>query len=107
MRKLSLLLCVAAVAGLALAHPHSVMAAGKTHDLSGTVVSVDVQAKKIILKDDTGTSMTVPVLDKAVASLKTVKAGDNVTLTCQDNEKGDHEGVIAIKVAKAAETPKN
>jgi Cu/Ag efflux protein CusF len=100
MRTLTFLLCAVSLAGLVLAQPHAVLAAGKTHDLTGTVVSVDAQAKKITFKDDTGTSLTVPVLDKAVASLKTVKAGDKVTLTCQDNEKGDHEGVAAIKVAK-------
>ena len=100
MRTLTVLLCAATLAGLVLAQPHPLLAAGKTHELAGTIVSVDAAAKKITFKDDTGTSMTVPVLDKAVATLKTVKAGDKVTLTCQDNEKGDHEGVSAIKVAK-------
>jgi len=44
--------------------------------------------------------MTAPVLGNAVASLKSVKAGQAVTITCQDNENGDHEGVSAIKVEK-------
>ncbi|HYS78854.1 MAG TPA: hypothetical protein VEO94_08440 [Candidatus Dormibacteraeota bacterium] len=52
--------------------------------------SVDLEAKKITFTDDTGTNMTAPVLAKAMASLKKVKAGDKVTLTCQDNDKGDH-----------------
>ena len=44
--------------------------------------------------------------DKAMASLKKVKAGDKVTLTCQDNDKGDHEGVAAIKIAKTEKASK-
>ena len=106
MRKLALLMTVVFVASLILAQAHPASAAGKTHDLTGTVVSVDTQVKKITFKDDTGTSMTVPVLGKAVARLKTLKAGQMVTLTCQDNEKGDHEGVSAIKVAKVAKASK-
>ncbi len=81
-------------------------ATGKTHNMSGTVVSVDVEGKKLTFKDDTGSSMTVPVLDKAVGTLKTLKADQKVTLTCQDNDKGDHEGVSAIKIAKAAKATK-
>jgi Cu/Ag efflux protein CusF len=82
------------------------VAAGKTHNLTGTVVSTDAAGKKITFKDDSGTSMTVPVLDKAVGTLKTLKPGEKVVLTCQDNEKGDHEGVAAIKVEKAAKASK-
>jgi Cu/Ag efflux protein CusF len=105
MRNLTLFVCAAFVAGLVLAQIHPVSAAVKTHDVTGTVVSVDIEAKKITFKDDSGTSLTLPVLDKAMESLKTVKAEDKVTLTCQDNEQGDHEGVSAIMVAKATEAP--
>lgn len=106
MRKLLLLVFAAFVVASVSAHLSAVSAAGKTHDMAGTVVSVDTDGKKITFTDDTGTSLTVPVLDKAVGSLKTLKAGQKVTLTCQDNENGDHEGVSAIKVAKAAKTAK-
>ena len=82
------------------------MAAGKTHEMSGTVVSTDAAGKKLTFKDDTGSSMTVPVLDKAMGTLKTLKPGEKVVLTCQDNEKGDHEGVAAIKVDKGAKASK-
>ena len=88
------------VAGLILAQVNPVSAAGKTHDLTATVVAVDIQAKKITFQDEAGTTSTAPVLDKAVESLKTVKAGEKVVLTCRDNEKGNHEGVIAIKPAE-------
>ena len=91
-------------AGLILAQANPVAAAGKTHDLTATVISVDVQAKKITFQDEAGTTNTVPVLDKAVESLKTVKAGEKVVLTCRDNENGTHEGVIAIRPAEAGKS---
>ncbi len=106
MNKAALALGAIAVASLVLAQAHPASAVGKTHDLKGTIESVDVQGKKITFKDDTGTSMTAPVIGNAVASLKSVKAGQAVTLTCQDNENGDHEGVSAIKVAKVAKASK-
>jgi len=106
MRKIALLVCAVFAAGLLLAQVHPASAAGKTHNVMGTVVSVDIDAKKITFMDDTGSNMTAPVLDKAMASLKKVKAGDKVTMTCQDNDKGDHEGVSAIKIAKAEKAAK-
>src|SRR6266704_4377065 len=101
MRKLLLLVLATFVAASVSAHFSQVLSAGKTHDMAGTVVSVDTDGKKITFKDDTGTSMTVPVLDQAMGSLKTLKAGQKVTLTCQDNDNGDNEGGSAIKVAKS------
>ncbi len=106
MRKLLLLVLAVFVVASVSAHRSPVLAAGKTHNMAGTVVSVDPDGKKITFKDDTGTSMTVPVLDTAVGSLKNLKAGQKVTLTCQDNDNGDHEGVSAIKVAKSTKTAK-
>jgi Cu/Ag efflux protein CusF len=101
MRKVALLVCAVFVAGLIMAQARTAMAAGKTHDLKATVVSVDLEGKKITLKDEKGELKTAPVLAQAIESLKTVKAGDNVTVTCQDNEKGEHQGVAAIKINKA------
>ncbi|MFN7971541.1 MAG: VCBS domain-containing protein [Acidobacteriota bacterium] len=74
--------------------------AGKTHEVKATVVSVDAAAKTITIKVD-GADKTVPVMGSAVETLKTVKAGDNVTMTCQDNEKGEHQGVTGIVAAAA------
>jgi len=102
MRKIAVLMAVVLVAGLMLVQANPAIAAGKTHDMKGTVVSADVEGKKLTFKDESGTSITAPVLDSAAASLKTVKAGEQVTLTCQDNEKGDHEGISKIVVAAAA-----
>ena len=101
MRHPLLILVAVFVTGLILAQVNPVAAAGKTHDLTATVVSVDIQAKKITFQDEAGTTNTSPVLDRAVESLKTVKAGEKVVLTCRDNENGSHEGVIAIKPAQA------
>ena len=101
MRKLALWVCAVMIAGLALGQATSLVASGKTHDMKGTVVSMDLEGKKLTFKDESGTSITAAVLGKAVDSLKTLKAGEAITITCQDNEKGDHEGISAIKVEKA------
>ncbi len=93
------LLTFVLVGGVALATTVlPALAAGKSHDVKTEIVSVDAEHKTLTIKDDKGASMTVKVLDAAVASLKSVKAGDKVMLTCQDNDKGEHEGVVAIKM---------
>jgi hypothetical protein len=74
-----------------------------THDVTAEVVSTDVTKKEITLKDEKGESHTAPVTGKAIASLKTVKAGDKVTVTCLDDEKGAHKAVTAIKPAAATD----
>lgn len=95
MRKLALATVVLLIAGLTLP-----LAAGKTHDVTADVVSVDLAAKTITVKGEKG-DMTAPVKDSALEALKKVKVGDKVVLTCQDNDKGEHEAVTAIKPAKA------
>jgi len=104
MRKAAAVLSATLVAFVLLTLATPALATGKTHDLSGTIVSVDPEGKKLTFKDDTGTSMTVPVLEKAVPSLKSLKSGQKVVLTCQDNEKGDHEGVTAIRVEESGKS---
>ena len=100
MKRLAALLCGMFVLAV-LAVPVSAAFAGeKTHDVKGEVVSVDLTAKTLTFKDDTGANKTVPVMGKAVDSLSTLKAGDMVKLTCTDNDKGEHQGVSAIKVEK-------
>ena len=101
MRKMTALLCAVFVVAAALAQIGVASAAGKTHDLTATVVSIDMEKKTITIKDEKGEEKTAPVLDKAVGSLKSVHAGDKVKITCQDTEKGEHQGVTAIKVEKA------
>ncbi len=71
----------------------------KTHSMKAEVVSVDTAGKKITIKDEKGETKTVPVLDSAAAMLKNFKAGDKVTLTCKDSDKGEHQGVSDIAKA--------
>src|SRR5262245_1672218 len=100
MKKLALWVCAVFVTGLILGVVSPALAAGKTHDVAATIVSIDLENKQLTFKDDKGEQKTAPVMGKAVDELKAVKAGDRVTLTCTDNEKGEHMGVSAIKAAQ-------
>ena len=99
-------LMVAVLMAVLLVQVAPAVAMGKTHDMKGTVVAVNVEGKTITFKDDSGASVTAPVLDAAAGTLKNVKAGEYVTLTCQDNEKGEHEGITRIQAAPAADSQK-
>jgi len=121
MKKFALLLSLVFAAGLAVADeakkpeapktPEQAAAAkteataaaekGKTHEVNAEVVSVDAEKNTITIKGEKE-NKTAPVDAKAAGALKTVKAGDKVTLTCWDNAKGEHVKVIAIAPAKAA-----
>ena len=93
---------VAAAESKATASTHAAKAAVKTHKVEAEVVSTDAAAKTITIKSETGENKTAPVEGKAVAALKTVKAGEKYTLTCRDNEAGEHQAVVAIMKAPAA-----
>jgi len=71
--------------------------ARKTHEVTAIVVALDPDAKTITISGDDGQKHTAPLTGAAVASAGKFKPGDKVTLTCQDNEKGEHESVIAIR----------
>ena len=122
MKKLALLAAFAFVAGVAVADEkpaatkapasaekaathdaHAAAAKAKTHVVDAEVVSVDATAKTLTLKADPE-NKTVPVEGKAAASLKTVKPG-HYSLTCRDDEAGNHVAVVGIKHAAAAKTP--
>jgi hypothetical protein len=76
--------------------------AGKTHDVEVEVVSADTTKNTITIKGEKG-EQTAPVEGaKAQADLKTVKAGQKVTVTCTDDEKGAHKAVTAIKTSAVA-----
>jgi hypothetical protein len=87
------------IAALVLAVSGAAFAAGKTHDMTVEVVSIDAKAKTITMKDDKGENHTAPLMGSAVTEAKSVKVGDKVTVTCKDNEKGEHEGITVIKKA--------
>src|SRR5262249_56150956 len=76
----------------------------KTHQVPAEVVSADTTKNTLTIKTEDGTEKTAPVEGKAIAALKTVKAGEKVTLTCRDNDKGEHQAVTAIHPAKAPAT---
>lgn len=94
------LLAVLAV-GLVIANEEG-KSAGKTHKMTVEVISVDVENKILVVKDDKGEEHKAPVLSTAQASLKTVKPHEMITVWCQDNEKGEHQGVSKIEPAKPA-----
>lgn len=76
-------------------------AAAKTHEVVAEVVSFDAAAKTLTIKGEKE-NQTVPVDEKALASVKTLKAGEKATLICRDNEKGEHVAVAGVKHAEKA-----
>jgi FtsP/CotA-like multicopper oxidase with cupredoxin domain len=109
MKKFATLLCAVAVVAVAslgsaqtadtkkpAADSKPAAAAEKTHVVEAEVVSTDATAKTITLKGDPNKTVTVDAA--AVGSLKDLKSGDKVKLTCRDNEKGEH--VAVTKIAK-------
>jgi len=74
--------------------------ADKTHMEKGTIVSVDAKAHTVTLKGMDGKTSTAPVEGAAMNSLGNLKAGDMVTVTCRDNDKGEHQALTAIEVSK-------
>lgn len=108
MRTKSMLLGVLAIAALVVAPLGTAWAgdAKKTHDVTATIVSMDEKAHTITFTTDTGEQKTAPVMGNAIHKLKTVKAGEKVTLTCTDKATGEHEGVSDIHTAAAASTAK-
>lgn len=118
MKKLTLLLSVLLVAGVAAAQsaapaqpapaapaaqsaaqPAPAAPATKTHVVEAEVVSADATAKTLTIKGEKE-NKTVAVDASAVASLKSLKSGDKVKLTCRDSATGQHEAVTQIKVEK-------
>ena len=97
MKKLVSVLSAILIAALVVAIP-AFAGAGKTHEMTAEIVSIDAKAKTITLKAEDG-NHTAPLLGNAINEAKSFKAGDKVVCTCQDSEKGEHEGVKAIKKA--------
>jgi len=103
-KRIALVVCLALVATLVMAGETKSMdgTKGKTHKESAEVVAVYPDEKMIVIKDAKGEEHKAPVMGKALENLKMWKAGDKVTVVCQDNVKGEHEGVIAIAKAEPA-----
>ena len=101
MKRIGSMLALVSMIALAIALPAAALAGGKNHDMKAEVVSIDETAKTITLKDEKGENHTAPLLGKAIDEAKQLKAGDKVTATCKDDDKGMHEGVSALKKTKA------
>ena len=69
----------------------------KYHDVAATFVSADAKSNMFTIKLDDGTTSTGKAEGHAVKALKGLKQGDKVTLTCKDNEKGEHLAATEIK----------
>ena len=121
MKKLALLLSLVLVAGVTFAaqstppaqpapaapaaapatQPAPAAPATKTHTVEAEVVSADATAKTLTIKGEAGKeNKTVAVDTSAVGSLKSLKSGDKVKLTCRDDSMGAHQAVTEIKVEK-------
>jgi len=83
------------------------------HELAGEIVSVDAEKKTVTFKNDGGESLTWTAEGKALASLKSVKAGDKVTIHYAVDAKGAPKSateitsapVAQVKAATPAKTP--
>jgi hypothetical protein len=105
MRKVALMTAVLFALAAVLAPVGTALAGdkgGKSHEAKGEVVSVNVDTKELTFKTDAGETKTAAVLGKAIDTLKNLKPGDKITLTCSDNEKGEHLGISDIKVTPAS-----
>ena len=81
--------------------PASALAgAFKYHDVNSTFVSADAKTSMFIVSFEDGSTSTVKAEGDAAKALAGLKAGDKVSVTCKDNEKGEHLSATAIKVRK-------
>jgi hypothetical protein len=103
MKTLLRLFTVLAVVALVAAPMSSAFAGGKkTHDVQVTVVSVNADGKTMTIKGPDGAEKTVPVTGQAIGKLKSIQPGQNLTVVCTDNEKGEHESISDIKIEPAS-----
>lgn len=90
--------CVAAV--YAAPQQKAQKAAGKTHQVEVEVVSVDTTGKTVTAKTAEGQSNTYSLEGSALKRINDLKAGEKITATCRDNEKGEHQAIVAFRPAK-------
>lgn len=73
------------------------------HVVTGEVVSTDAEKKTVTFKNDKGESLTWPAEGKALESLKSVKAGEKVTIHYAVDAKGAPKAATEIKSAPVAQ----
>ena len=120
LKKSALLLSFVLVPGVAMAQEPPEKATGtpaaakpaakpapKTHEMTAEFVSADIAKKTITLKAEDASEKTVPVEGaKTLASLKTLKANEKVTVVVRDNEKGDlSQWAVIVTAIKPATDP--
>ena len=74
--------------------------ADKSHVVKATVVAIDNTAHTLTLQGPDGKTSTAPVEGDALKALGSLKAGEDVSVTCRDNDQGEHQAVSAVKVVK-------
>jgi hypothetical protein len=86
--------------------PPKASATMEAKEVTAVVVSADPALKTIAIKKESmsgdtsgATEQTLPVDDKAIASLKTVKTGDRVKLSLKVDSTSKKESVSAIEKA--------
>ena len=83
----------------AIIFPLAVLAGDfKYHDVNATLASVDAKANTLTLTLNDGSTSSARVEGDALKQLAGLKAGDKLTVTCKDNENGEHLAVTAIKL---------
>ncbi len=95
------LVLAAGLAGAAVPAKKATMKAApavKTHTLQAEVVAADATAKTLTVKGKKENEV-MPVASQAEASLATLKPGEKVKLTYQDNAQGEH---LVVKIRAAA-----
>jgi Cu/Ag efflux protein CusF len=74
------------------------------HHVAAEVTSVDLQKSTLSFKNEKGETLTWPAEGKALASLKTLKTGDKVTVVYSVDTKGAPKAATEITPAAAAKT---
>lgn len=81
--------------------PLAAMAGGfQYHDVTATFVSADTKSNNFVIRFDDGSTSSGMAEGSAAKMLGSLKAGDKVSVTCKDNDKGEHLSATAIKVLK-------
>ena len=115
MRKLILAVVLTSAASWAVAQEPASQAqqpkqpaqtARNAKEMTATVVNIDPTIKTITIKKDTGVSggmseQTLPVDEKALANLKTVKTGEKVKLILKADPATGNETVTSIEKPKS------
>jgi len=82
---------------------HSTKHVVAQHSVAGEIVTTDAEKKTVTFKNDKGESLTWPAEGKAFESLKSVKAGDKVTIHYTVDANGAPKAATEIKSAPVAQ----